>query len=780
MNVEMVLRLVDQATAPLRGVTSEFQALDRATKELGKGAGAKIGAHEFFEGLKKTGDEAQRARQKVDDLRDSLSRMGTASLAFQNMAHVGAEIAKPMDTAIDKAREFQKQVRSITVAGDILGQDEAIGRGILDAARASGLKWEEIARGERQLVELGGGEYVAKIAHVREHLAKLGKAAEADPAELYNMMYHYMELNHLTEQRAYEALSINYAQGKKGAYELKNMAAGLPKLEGLAMDYYGKNAGWQVAVDIPAALQLLRKVTGSPGEADTRLRHMLTKLTDPNEAKKIQEELGVDVYKTREKAMKSGADPLFATLDAIAEQLGKQGPKAGKLNNQTHEVEGADMKKLGAIARDYYFRSGIEAWTQMRQQLPEFLVSSADARKTVEESFRAQMGTAAAASERLANALDAAAIKIGTTQLGGDKKKSEIEESLARKGADFLGEHPAAADAAAWASWAGGHALEALGKVGEVGLAAWGGVQTLKYLKARSALGAGAAESAFASGPNIKGAPVDPLAPNVQAMGGYENTVRALAKNGGRAEGLSGAAAETFANAHPAAQARMLEAAEAAAKSAPGAASLLGKIAAGLGKGLIYGAVGMAGDWAIDKMFDPEGVARGEKNIHAGADRFYRDLGLGRPQWPSLASPADAEPLHGLDAHAKELAPPVAPTIDAKPLDDAKARADLVGPAIKAALDVTGEPKADISQIDAATNKAKEAGEAIKTGLGVTATPIIDLSSFDALDARIAKAIAGLKRLAAAAKSSTGEAAHSIRRGYHPGTHALHDGTELY
>ncbi len=285
MNVEMVLRLVDQATAPLRGVTSEFEKLEKAAKDLGRGAGAKMGAHEYFEGLKRAGDEAEHTRRRVDELRDSLSRIGTTSLAFQDMASVGAGLAKPMDTAIDKAREFQKQIRSITVAGDILGQDEAIGRGIMVASRASGLKWEEIARGERQLVELGGGEYVAKIAHVREQLAKLGKAAEADPAELYNMMYHYMELNHLTEQQAYEALAITYAQGKKGAYELKNMAAGLPKLEGLAMDYYGKKAGWQVAVDIPAALQLLRKVTGSPGEADTRLRHLLTKLTDPNEAR---------------------------------------------------------------------------------------------------------------------------------------------------------------------------------------------------------------------------------------------------------------------------------------------------------------------------------------------------------------------------------------------------------------------------------------------------------------------------------------------------------------
>ena len=39
MTVEMILRLVDQATAPLRGVTAEVEA-DKAAKDFGKGDAA--------------------------------------------------------------------------------------------------------------------------------------------------------------------------------------------------------------------------------------------------------------------------------------------------------------------------------------------------------------------------------------------------------------------------------------------------------------------------------------------------------------------------------------------------------------------------------------------------------------------------------------------------------------------------------------------------------------------------------------------------------------------
>jgi len=43
MTVEMILRLVDQATAPLRNVVSEVEKLDKAAQALGKGgAGGKI------------------------------------------------------------------------------------------------------------------------------------------------------------------------------------------------------------------------------------------------------------------------------------------------------------------------------------------------------------------------------------------------------------------------------------------------------------------------------------------------------------------------------------------------------------------------------------------------------------------------------------------------------------------------------------------------------------------------------------------------------------------
>ena len=147
-----------------------------------------------------------------------------------------------------------------------------------------------------------------------------------------------------------------------------------------------------------------------------------------------------------------------------------------------------------------------------------------------------------------------------------------------------------------------------------------------------------------------------------------------------------------------------------------------------------------AGEWAINKAFDvtPEREARARENVHLGADQFYTDLGWGRPHWPSFTGEAKADPL-----------------------------------------DVKVQPKADTAQIDDAKQKADEAGTALKA-LDISVAPKVDLTQIRNLNVEILKALHGLKQLGALAGSLPGQAAHSIRRGYSPGTHALHDGSELY
>lgn len=434
MSVEMVLRLIDQATGPLRGVENELGKLKKTADKLNETQTAgKVRASVWMDqqkGLQQAREEAERYEKQMTRLNATQSAAFSAAVA-RGLERAGTGLFQAEVKALETAREHQRVMQSIATAGGIFGHEGALSKGVMEASAGSGVSWRDIAEGEPKLVSLGGGEYVAKIAGIRTEVAKLAKASETETGELYNAIFHYMHLGHMSAQGALDQLKVNFLQGQKGAYELKDLAHGLPSLLALGKTY--GMTGAQIGTDIPALLQILRKTTGTPGEADTRLRHIITKLTDPQEAKKINKELGVDIYKTRERAIKAGADPLISTLDAISAALDKAG---GKLNHATQEVEGADVRKLGAIARDYYFRAGIEAFTQMRGELDQFRPSIEEARRVTQRAFDANMSTADAVHEKAAQAWSAMAIKAATPWLELDKKVM----SWSARAANTLGE----------------------------------------------------------------------------------------------------------------------------------------------------------------------------------------------------------------------------------------------------------------------------------------------------------------------------------------------------
>ncbi|NMD36150.1 MAG: hypothetical protein GYA73_09720, partial [Planctomycetes bacterium] len=58
--------------------------------------------------------------------------------------------------------------RDLVRAGGRLDMKGKIGADIMGASRVSNVPWEKLAEGERHLVSLGGGEFLDKIAPVRQ------------------------------------------------------------------------------------------------------------------------------------------------------------------------------------------------------------------------------------------------------------------------------------------------------------------------------------------------------------------------------------------------------------------------------------------------------------------------------------------------------------------------------------------------------------------------------------------------------------------------------------
>jgi len=714
MLVQMILKLVDQWTGPLKQAENELDAFNKAVNDQSGDAAAKKRASHWADEQRAIRKAREEAEAYFTKLEAQMARYAMAASAFHGIASFGEHLGQPIDEANKAAIEFQKQIAEIARASGQIGKEHDLGKGILAAARASNLPWQDVAKGEREMASLGGGEMLNQIAPVRADLAKLAYASGAKIDDLYNVMYHYMEIGHLSAEKALAALQVNYDQGKKGAYELKNLAHGLPQLLGLGKDF--GLTGIQSATDLPAILQILRKLTGSPGEADTRLRHGMQKLTDPAEVKRIEKELGVDVSAIRKEAIERGLNPLIAVANALADKL-QTTPGAGKLDEEGKKVVGADPDKAGAIARDYYFRSFLSAFTQLRDQLKDFQPDEGAARKQVADDFRQATSTAASALDSLARSADEARIKLGKTQLKDEQTEAGWKKKLLDWASGLADDHPDATKAAARAwNWTS-KGLDALGAVGALGFDAVAAYLGWNLLKAKVLHKMGAAA-------------VDPAA-------------RAVA---GGSEAAAGAAV----------------AAETALPKwlvgiAPAVRSTLGP--------LLAQSIADAFD---QHVIDKPGFMQKVRADEAAEDRRRRE---GNP-FNAIMRPDAANSLQDFFTWlrhpfggARQPEARAQPVEAAHPAQQSPAAAESAAQTLRLLNGQQVTPSVDASQLDQVVSKGGQAQAALQM-INSTFRPNFDLSGFDALLAKIAQVNKAM--------SSLGGGGHS----FSPSAGSLHDGPE--
>lgn len=661
MAVELLLKLVDQLSQPMGQATDSVKNFDRAIGET-KGKGKDLFADQ--------GRAADDYKAKLDSITDRMAKLGQIQMGFSDAKRTFEAIGKPLDDMTAKAVEFEKRMESIARAGGRLDLKDKLGKDILDVSKRTNVPWEEIAKGERHLVELGGGEFLDKVSPVRERLARLTYASESSAESLYSLLERYMKLGKMSAEQAMGALEINYAQGKKGAYELKNMAHGMPQLFSLGTSF--GMSGQQAATDLPALLQILRQTTGSAGEADTRLRHGLQKLTDPKTLEKINEELGVDASAIRKGALAAGANPLLAVANAIADKLGHM-PEAGRVNNTTGQIDGADPEKLGGIARDFYFRSFLDAFSKMRDQMGEFSSTPAEARMQADIDFASRAATAAGALERLAIAADLNAVNRGKEQLETVKARADRKTWAYEKLDGFAEAFPGLTNAATSAYGAIAHVGAGLAQLGLVGLGVaqlWKGAQAFgaKY----PALGA-IGENVAGVGKGIVKAPWD------------------IAK--GLGEGI--------------------------AAEAPGAAAIGRGILQTAGRGLLAGALQVVGEWGVHKITEslPQAGRNAEVERFANLNGAQKLAEMFSSIFGAAVPAARAETM----APQPQAQPPGAgPAVDMTAIDQARDKAAAAGADLKSSLNVTAKPEVDTSAIDALISKLQQAG-ALLTTLGAQA-----------------------------------------------------------
>ncbi|MGX2039868.1 phage tail tape measure protein [Methylocaldum sp. MU1018] len=278
------------------------------------------------------GQTIDQLRAKQEKLAASMARgealkAARADLRGQAMETAGTAVAlgAPVVQSVRLAAGFQDQMRDIAITGEFTRAEEAR---ISGTVRDSATRWNqtqaEIGRGLGVLVA-GGIQDAKALEHYAPIMAKAATATRASMDDLGSVAIALKDNLKVGEEGFEGALNMLAYAGKRGQFEIRDMAKWLPTLTPsfAAMGVTGKEA----VAEIGAALQIARKGAGSNDEAANNFRNFLQKLFS-QDTKKDFEKAGIDIEKSLKNLREKGLTPVQGMLEVITQYMGKKSPEA--------------------------------------------------------------------------------------------------------------------------------------------------------------------------------------------------------------------------------------------------------------------------------------------------------------------------------------------------------------------------------------------------------------------------------------------------------------------
>ncbi len=218
---------------------------------------------------------------------------GVAAVGKAGAAMLGVGGAALAASAVTDTLKLDEQVRRLVVSGRGQGQQgmdpDALRKKIVAQGMSSGIAPEQVASGLQAYVartgDLTGG--VAKMGVISTAAQAFGASTE-DVANVAADLKDKFGIESVKELG--DALGILSAQGKKGAFEIKNMAQEFPEL-GAAAKAVGLK-GVEGMKTLGGLAQIARTSTGSGAEASTATQAMMTQLSANAGTLKTGEALG--------------------------------------------------------------------------------------------------------------------------------------------------------------------------------------------------------------------------------------------------------------------------------------------------------------------------------------------------------------------------------------------------------------------------------------------------------------------------------------------------------
>ena len=310
LNVALVVRLLDQVTAPAQKVRNAIRVIGRETKSF-RSDFATAFKSDF--GVENLSAAMERSEQRISRARGRL--MGAGAMALT--------LAAPVVVA----GNFEERMIDFAILAEISGDRVAELDRQLDGLRKT------TGKSKGELLD-GLSAYVGKGLGLDEALASLEATGTASVAtkslmdEMANSGFSIMDNMDVAPAQLKKAFDIMASSGKEGSFELSAMARKFPEITAGAKAL--KMEGLDGVASLSAALQVAMKAAGSEDQAATNLTNFMGKITAPDTVKKFKK-MGVNIEKELAIALERGVDPLEHMLLVIERMTGGDAFKMGEL-----------------------------------------------------------------------------------------------------------------------------------------------------------------------------------------------------------------------------------------------------------------------------------------------------------------------------------------------------------------------------------------------------------------------------------------------------------------
>lgn len=341
--------------------------------------------------LAELGERQGRANRAAGIIQAGGSRAGQA-LAVSAAAGAGAAtVGLGLKGVYDANAEFESRMTDIGQKADLSrAQATKLGEVLRVNARLTNQTPEAMQDAADALAGMGLDVPIA--VNLTMPLGKAATAYKASMEDLSKASFSAIDNLKVPAGQVATVLDVMAFTGKKGAFEIRDMAAAFPSL---SANYQALGqTGIGAVTDLAAALQIVRKGAGSSEEAATNLENVLQKIGSPETERKFAK-LGVNLRSELKKAAEAGKTP----IEAIAEI--------------TNKALGGDLSKLGYVFEDAQVQKGLRPLIQKMDEYRQIRAQAANAGGTVDADHAERMQDNAEKAKALAGAMQEAKLSIG-------------------------------------------------------------------------------------------------------------------------------------------------------------------------------------------------------------------------------------------------------------------------------------------------------------------------------------------------------------------------------